>query len=118
MDSIAYKKLTGKSLEDKRDNWRSLCPVHDERTPSFYIHKETYLCHCFGCGIKGSLEYVLSRAYKLETKVVRAQLNIPVFKSDSIYESSAPEPDSFEGAWLSAYRRIEMHPYLKKRGFK
>lgn len=28
--------------------WRSLCPYHDERTPSFYLYPDTSTFHCFG----------------------------------------------------------------------
>lgn len=30
--------------------YRSLCPYHKERTPSFYLYPDTNTFHCFGCG--------------------------------------------------------------------
>lgn len=30
--------------------YRSLCPYHEERTPSFYLYPDTNTFHCFGCG--------------------------------------------------------------------
>jgi len=35
--------------------WTGLCPFHDERSPSFGIHAEDKLYHCFGCGVGGDL---------------------------------------------------------------
>lgn len=32
-----------------------LCPVHDENTPSFRYDDEKKRCHCFGCGVKGTV---------------------------------------------------------------
>lgn len=30
--------------------WKGLCPVHQEKTPSFYVNDDKGFCHCFGCG--------------------------------------------------------------------
>ncbi len=35
--------------------WTGLCPFHDERSPSFGIHAEDKLYHCFGCQVGGDL---------------------------------------------------------------
>jgi DNA primase len=37
------------------ENWKCFCPVHDEKTPSCYIHPAKFMYHCFGCGASGSL---------------------------------------------------------------
>lgn len=115
MDTAAYEELTGKHLQDKRDNWRSFCPVHEEKTPSFYIHKETYLCHCFGCGVKGTLDFVLAFAFDTPPRNIRQKLDLPLIKN--IKELRAHE-QTFSQAILAPYKRIEMHPYLRARGFK
>lgn len=41
-------KKSGKSL-------KGLCPFHQEKTPSFYVHDERESFHCFGCGVGGDL---------------------------------------------------------------
>lgn len=33
--------------------YKGLCPFHDEKTPSFLIHKGDTHYHCFGCGAHG-----------------------------------------------------------------
>lgn len=30
--------------------WKGLCPVHQEKTPSFYVNDDKGFAHCFGCG--------------------------------------------------------------------
>src|SRR3989338_8915065 len=36
-------------------NMKGLCPFHQERTPSFMVHKDRQTWHCFGCGEGGDL---------------------------------------------------------------
>lgn len=31
----------------------SLCPLHNEKTPSFFVYPETNSCWCYGCGKGG-----------------------------------------------------------------
>lgn len=35
------------------DGFKGICPFHDEKTPSFYIHTDIGFYHCFGCGAHG-----------------------------------------------------------------
>jgi DNA primase len=38
-------------LERAGRQWKTCCPFHGERTPSFHIWEDHY--HCFGCGVHG-----------------------------------------------------------------
>jgi DNA primase len=39
-----------------------LCPLHDERNPSFYVHPGKQVFHCFGCGAGGDVFAFVMRA--------------------------------------------------------
>ena len=55
----AYYSNYDKSLSDTR---RTLCPLHDEDTPSFYYREERNEYKCFGCGASGDI-IALHRAF-------------------------------------------------------
>lgn len=45
---IAESHLPG--IKKCGSTYRSLCPYHNEKTPSFYLYPQTNTFHCFGCG--------------------------------------------------------------------
>ena len=49
-----YKRL-GIHLQESGSRWKTLCPFHSEKTPSFVVYPDgTY--HCFGCSKHGTFE--------------------------------------------------------------
>ena len=71
------------SLRRSGANYKGLCPVHNERTPSFFVSPSRGICHCFSCGRGGTpinfimeheqMTYVealrwLARKYNIEIK--------------------------------------------------
>jgi DNA primase len=55
---VALQK-SGKSL-------KGLCPFHNERSPSFYVFKETQTWHCFGCNEGGDIFSFVQKQQSLD----------------------------------------------------
>src|SRR5437773_9719656 len=43
------------SLKGAGSAFKGLCPFHSEKTPSFSVHREKQIFHCFGCGAGGDV---------------------------------------------------------------
>lgn len=63
-----YVKLTKAGA-----NWKGLCPFHQEKTPSFTVHEEKQIYHCFGCTKGGD---VLSFIMEIESMEFRESLEL------------------------------------------
>ena len=48
-------------LKKSGNGHKGLCPFHTEKTPSFHIHSEKQIFHCFGCGEGGDVFGFLMR---------------------------------------------------------
>lgn len=52
VDIISEKVALSQS---SRNQWKGLCPFHNEKTPSFFVNDEKNFYHCFGCGESGNI---------------------------------------------------------------
>jgi len=43
------------ALKKSGNSLRGLCPFHNEKTPSFYVHPSRGFYHCFGCKASGDI---------------------------------------------------------------
>ncbi len=48
-----YSRYTQLSKATEKGECKGLCPLHREKTPSFFVNLKTGLFHCFGCGSGG-----------------------------------------------------------------
>lgn len=54
---VAIAELIGDYVKLTRSgrSFKGLCPFHNERTPSFYVHPDRGFFHCFGCQMSGDI---------------------------------------------------------------
>lgn len=109
-------------------NWKTCCPFHGEKTPSFYVYDDHF--HCFGCGAHGdAISFVMQsdgRSFPEAVEQLAAEAGLEVPKQDPRSEARAREVKSL-GDVLSlvqaSYRRRlslsegrEGWAYLRGRG--
>ncbi|MFT8482119.1 MAG: DNA primase [Gluconobacter cerinus] len=109
-------------------NWKTCCPFHGEKTPSFYVYDDHF--HCFGCGAHGdAISFVMQsdgRSFPEAVEQLAAEAGLEVPKQDPRSEARAREVKSL-GDVLSlvqaSYRRRlflqegrEGLAYLRGRG--
>ncbi|MCZ6766518.1 MAG: DNA primase [bacterium] len=56
-DRADIVEVVSRVLEVKRmgNNYKGLCPFHEEKTPSFNVNPDRQIFHCFGCGRGGNV---------------------------------------------------------------
>lgn len=47
-------------------NFRTLCPFHQEKTPSFMVSPDKQIFHCFGCGAGGNVFNFIMKYERME----------------------------------------------------
>jgi DNA primase len=70
------------SLKKAGTNLKGLCPFHGEKTPSFSVHAEKQIFHCFGCGVGGDVfKFVMlieQVSFPESIKIVAEKCGIPM----------------------------------------
>lgn len=59
--SYTHMKRSGKE-------WVGCCPIHNEKTPSFYVNEHKNLFHCFGCGAGGDVIDLVRKSSNIDFK--------------------------------------------------
>ena len=56
-DRLSISSVVGKYIDLKRagNNFKGVCPFHQEKKPSFMVSDEKQLFHCFGCAAGGDI---------------------------------------------------------------
>ncbi|MFA4818654.1 MAG: DNA primase [Patescibacteria group bacterium] len=53
-------------LKQAGQNWKGLCPFHNEKTPSFMVSRERQIWHCFGCNSGGDIFEFIQRLESMD----------------------------------------------------
>ncbi|VFP78017.1 DNA primase [Buchnera aphidicola (Cinara cuneomaculata)] len=54
------------TLKKSGNNYKTLCPFHNEKTPSFIVSPQKQFFYCFGCGVHGNVIDFLMKYEKLD----------------------------------------------------
>ncbi|MDY3064142.1 MAG: DNA primase [Bacteroidaceae bacterium] len=75
------------TLKKSGNNYKGLCPFHDEKTPSFVVTPSKGICHCFGCHKGGTAINFLMQlnnwTYPETIKWLAKKYNIEVVESEN-----------------------------------
>jgi DNA primase len=63
-DSISIESIVGETVALKRSgpHLKGCCPLHHEKTPSFFVRTSAQTFHCYGCSKNGDvIQYIMER---------------------------------------------------------
>jgi len=66
----------GVSLRRSGKEYIALCPLHSEKTPSFYLNEDKGLFHCWGCGEGGDVFDFVMQIEGVDFKEALAHLGL------------------------------------------
>jgi DNA primase len=114
-DSIS--ELLGVSITERGVNAMLRCPLHEDNSPSFSVHLEEGLWHCFGCEESGNIE----KLYRLMGEEVSTDVKVAQARK----RAEAPDITTHDFTPLAnAYVRELRHPssfidaYCEQRGIR
>jgi DNA primase len=129
---VTLSALVGRKVKLTRAGreWKSPCPFHKEKTPSFYVNDQKGFFHCFGCGAHGDAVGFLMRHDNLsfleavEQLAAEAGLEVPkpTEADRTRYEAQKTQHEILEAA--TAWFEDQLHKpagrkaleYLRNRG--
>jgi DNA primase len=109
-------------------NFKGLCPIHKEKTPSFYVLPDKQIYHCFGCQKGGDVFAFLREVEKftfpeavhqLARKCgvhIEQQKDPELEKKKGFFSLLDEVAHLYSGELAHATRGREIRDYLKQRG--
>lgn len=132
LDRIDIVEIISDRLQLKKNgrNFKTCCPFHNEKTPSFVVSPDKQIYHCFGCHAGGNAINFLMKYENLEfPEALRilaggAGVEIPSFQQkDSAADSRAAEIYEINKRAALFYQKVLVSKtghkaleYLKNRG--
>lgn len=87
-------------LKPAGPEFKSCCPFHDERTPSFTVVPHKQMFHCFGCGASGdAIQFVMQitgASFREAVETITGKLPDPVTESRAV--TAKPRPQVWQHA--------------------
>lgn len=114
-------------LRKAGQNYRALCPFHQEKTPSFNVNPQKQIWHCFGCGKGGNVFTFLTEYEKVSfgeavrTLARKAGIRIPEGPGekpeghDLLYQANEFAARFFQNCLEGSVGAVA-RDYLEKRG--
>ncbi len=120
----SYIKLTKAG-----NNYKALCPFHNENSPSFFVSSEKQIFNCFGCGKGGDMfKFVMEiegvdfvdalRILAKKTGVILKKENKELSSERSLLQEICVEATRYFVKNLNSDIGKIAKEYLKKRGLK
>ena len=115
-DSVDIVEVVSRyiSLKKQGKNYKSSCPFHTEKTPSFTVSPDKQIFYCFGCGAGGNVFNFLMRYEKVtfieavQKLAAETGIELPKYKVD---EQQVSEYEKLYRA--HQFAADEYHKYLK-----
>lgn len=114
-------------LKKSGQNWKGLCPFHQEKTPSFMVSQSKQIFHCFGCGAGGDVITFLlkhdSLSFHEAVTMLAKKAGIPMdagrfdqksIQKDELIRKALQEAGNFFADKLQGTKYAE--EYFKMRG--
>ncbi len=80
------------SLKKSGRNYKSVCPFHSEKTPSFMVSQELQIYKCFGCGAAGDMfnfiEAIEGVDFPRALEILAERSGVKLIKSEAYDEQS------------------------------
>ncbi|MDP2159247.1 MAG: CHC2 zinc finger domain-containing protein, partial [Flavobacterium sp.] len=113
-------------LRKSGKNYLSLCPFHQEKTPSFVVNREKNLYHCFGCGKGGTvfnfiMDYEkLSFNESVQLLARRYGITLPAFspnvnKREALFKVNTTVAQVFHEYLKKSNSALGVREYLSQR---
>src|SRR6267142_1917417 len=117
------------SLKGAGNTFKGLCPFHSEKTPSFSVHREKQIFHCFGCQVGGDVFSFVMLAEKVSfpesVRIVAEKSGIPIPTNPGLHNKKSEErkqlfviyerASTYFGQMLSSEEAAAARQVLEKR---
>lgn len=113
-------------------HWKANCPFHNEKSPSFMVHPEKQIWHCFGCGKGGDIFSFVQEIEGMEffeaLKLLARRAGVEIETTPGrqvasdlrgrVLEINAKAAEFFHRFLLDMPSSAEARGYLERRGLK